>query len=226
MNKNSLIFDKSDNPLQLLEEWFNEAIDKKVQRHPNAMSLSTVGNDNTASARMVLVKDLSSKLDYITFYTNYLSRKSQQLNINNSVAGIFHWDMLGRQIRMEGKAIRSPDIESNNYFSQRSWLSQLNAWSSMQSQPLKKQDDLKKEVIKKAEAFGISSDQLLSKKLGNKIDIPRPSYWGGFRFWMNMIEFWHEGKDRYHERLCFRRKIEAKNNTFVCSKWKSEYLQP
>ncbi|OUU78392.1 MAG: pyridoxamine 5'-phosphate oxidase [Gammaproteobacteria bacterium TMED78] len=226
LNNNKQLFIEPDNPLKLVEEWLKEATDGKVQRHPNAMSLSTLNIKNKVSSRIVLIKNLSSKFDYITFYTNYLSKKAEDLNSNNSAAGLFHWDKLGKQIRIEGCVMRSPEEESDNYFAKRPWRSQLNAWASMQSQPISSQDYLEKERIKKAKTFGIPEKELLSKNTDYDISLPRPSYWGGYRLWIDMIEFWQEGKDRYHQRLKFKRKIEPKGEIFTCSQWVSEYLQP
>jgi pyridoxamine 5'-phosphate oxidase len=97
-----------DNPMHWAAAWLDEATRQSVQRNPNSMTLVTVATDGRPSARVVLCKDLVPDPGYLVFYTNYKSRKVQELRVNPQVAITFHWDALGRQIRVEGTAVLSP----------------------------------------------------------------------------------------------------------------------
>ena len=100
------------NPMHWAKAWFDAASDRQVQRNPNSMTLATVGAGGIPSARVVLCKDFEPDPGYLVFYTNYRSRKAEELFNNPEACAVFHWDSIGRQIRIEGLATRSPDEEN------------------------------------------------------------------------------------------------------------------
>ena len=226
-----------EDPLLVIQEWLDEAINKDVQRHPNAMTLATADPSGQPSARVVLLKDLSVTQGFAVFHTHYGSRKSIELADNTLAAAVMHWDKLGRQLRLEGPTVRSPDEESDVYFATRSLGSQLNAWVSEQSQPLSDPSDLLQRAREKArqldlpdpvESFTLDSEkskQELSEHFGNSLD--RPSFWGGYRLWFTAVELWMEGSDRFHDRIRYTRTLTPLDpHTFRAGPWNSQRLQP
>ena len=119
-----------------VDAWLTDAQEQAVRRNPNTMAIVTCGSDTKPAARMVLCKDFQADPGFLVFYTNYKSTKAQQIQENPHVAVLFHWDQLGRQVRIEGLAVRSPAAESDTYFTTRDWGSQIGAWGSDQSAPL------------------------------------------------------------------------------------------
>jgi len=217
-----------DNPMSWAEAWLNEAIHRSVQRNPNTMSLATVADDGQVSARVVLCKAFVVDPGYVVFYTNYRSRKIVELQSNPKVAATFHWDALGRQIRLECAAVLSPPDESDTYFATRDWGSQIGAWGSDQSSPLTSRQALKEQVLERARALGVDvSDDLQSLASDDKPDISRPTHWGGVRLWPHTIELWIEGTDRIHDRASWRRSMSAVgDHDFVTGAWTGTRLQP
>ncbi len=208
--------------------WLDEAARQNVQRNPNSMTLVTVAEDGQPSARVVLCKEFVADPGYLVFYTNYRSRKVRELGTNPRVAVTFHWDALGRQVRIEGTAVLSPEAESDAYFASRDWGSQLGAWGSDQSDPIESHDALVAQVRQRALDLGLDLDPD-THELGESDvpDIPRPSHWGGFRLWATTIELWIEGKDRIHDRACWHRDIvRASEHTFTTTPWTGTRLQP
>jgi len=114
-----------DNPMDWAEAWLQEATTQSVQRNPNSMTFVSVAGNGQPSARVVLCKSFVADPGYVVFYTNYKSRKVDELVSHPNVAATFHWDALGRQIRLEGLAVYSPDSESDEYFATRDWGSQI-----------------------------------------------------------------------------------------------------
>ena len=208
--------------------WLDEAKRQRVQRNPNSMTLVTVGNDGRPSARVVLCKDFVADPGYLVFYTNYQSRKVQELRANPQVAATFHWDALGRQIRIEGVAVLSPAAESDAYFAGRNWGSQLGAWGSDQSAPLASRDALFRQLRERAGELGLNvSDDMQSIENTDLPVIPRPGHWGGVRVWASAVELWIEGEDRIHERGRWQRGLEGKDeHEFVTDDWQGTRLQP
>jgi pyridoxamine 5'-phosphate oxidase len=191
------------------------------------MTLATVDESSRPSARVVLIKDISRKDGYLTFYSNYASRKSEDLDGNASAAGVLHWDKLGRQIRFEGYVTRSPESESDAYFATRPIESQLNAWTSEQSQPLEDISLLETRRWNKIQEFGLATDQAQSDSASDSALVPRPPFWGGYRFWFTAVELWQEGEDRYHDRLRYERTlIPAEAPIFESGPWTWQRLQP
>ncbi len=123
------------NPLVVAAQWLAQARQDAAQPNPNAMVLATVDGRGYPSARVVLCKDIDSKLGDILFYTNYRSRKGRELEANRRAAIVFHWDHRHRQVRVE-VVERLSDAENDAYFGTRAWQSRLGAWASEQSQPV------------------------------------------------------------------------------------------
>ena len=194
-------------------QWLGEA-EALGRRNPNAMALASVDTAGRPSARMVLLKELAP-VGYAVFYTNYTSRKGQELLSTSRAAAVLYWHELGRQVRFEGPVVRSPDAESDAYFATRPMPSQINAWSSEQSRPLADAAALEERAAKIA----------ATKPLG--AGLPRPEFWGGFRLWLEAIELWVEGRDRFHERVRYERRLDARDaHSFETGRWSWQRLQP
>lgn len=208
--------------------WLDEATRQRVQRNPNSMMLVTVADDRTPSARVVLCKAFVPDPGYLVFYTNYKSRKVREIQANPHVAVTFHWDALGRQVRIEGIAVFSPAGESDAYFASRDRGSQLGAWGSDQSDPLASRDALFGQLRERARNLGLNvSDDLQSIESADGASIARPEHWGGVRVWASAVELWIEGKDRIHDRARWQRTLEPTTGLDLASSdWESTRLQP
>lgn len=176
-------------PAQLFELWFNDA-QKSGILLPEAMSVSSCNVEGQPSSRMVLLKDYDN--DGFVFFTNYASRKSQELTENNKVALLFHWNVLQRQIRIEGTVEKVSVQESADYFHSRDRGSQVGAWASKQSQRLNYDDELKEQMSHYQDKFSPG-------------EVPHPEFWGGWRIKPHAIEFWQGRANRLHDRLCFEK---------------------
>ena len=180
-------------PDQLFEQWFADASKSGILL-PEAMSVSSCNSDGQPSSRMVLLKDYDS--EGFVFFTNYASRKSQELTENNKVALLFHWNVLQRQIRIEGTVEKVSTQESADYFHSRDRGSQVGAWASKQSQKLKYDDELKERMSHYQDKF-------------SEGEVPHPEFWGGWRVKPHAIEFWQGRANRLHDRLCFEKERES-----------------
>jgi pyridoxamine 5'-phosphate oxidase len=216
------------NPMHWAAAWLDEAARQNMQRNPNSMTLATAGSDRKPSARVVLCKDFVPDPGYVVFYTNYQSRKVAELRANPHVAVTFHWDTLGRQVRIEGTAVFSPAAESDAYFATRDRGSQLGAWGSDQSAPLASREALLQQLRKRARDLGLNvSDDLQSIESVGRGAIPRPEHWGGIRVWASSVELWIEGADRVHDRARWRRALdEVGVHDFAVGNWEGTRLQP
>lgn len=206
-------------PVPVIAEWLDEVTASGRLRNPNAMALATADASGSPSVRMVLLKELAPA-GFAVFYTNYASRKADELAGNPRAAAAIYWEPLGRQVRFEGVVVRSPAAESDAYFATRPILSQLNAWSSAQSRPLANPADLERRAALKTRELGITPT-------GATHPVPRPESWGGYRLWFDGIELWAEGANRFHERLYYQRNLEpADAFAFRASAWRVQRLQP
>ncbi|XP_031629082.1 pyridoxine-5'-phosphate oxidase-like isoform X2 [Contarinia nasturtii] len=176
-------------PFHLFKSWLAEACETPEILEPNAFCLSTVSKDGLPSARFVLMKGVEA--DGITFFTNYGSRKAQEIESNKNVAATFYWLPLRRQVRIEGIASKVSREVSEEYFHQRPRASQIGAAASPQSQPIPSRDYLDK----------IESE--LKEKLGPDGVVPLPN-WGGYIIRPNLFEFWQGQTNRLHDRIIFR----------------------
>jgi len=215
-------------PMNWAKAWLDQAMADKVQRNPNSMTVITVGEDGQPSGRVVLCKDFVADPGYVVFYTNYNSDKVRHLNGNDKVALVFHWDMFGRQIRMEGLAVHSPVEESDTYFESRDWGSQLGAWGSDQSAALESRAALVAQLSRRALKLGIGvARNLKSIAVEDRPIIARPAHWGGIRVWAHRIELWIEGTDRIHDRARWDRTlVRGDDDTFEVGAWTGIRLQP
>ena len=220
--------DLPGNPLDWVKAWLDEAADKEVQRNPNSMTAITVNDKGQPSGRVVLCKDFVVDPGYLVFYTNYKSDKARHLAKNSNIALVFHWDMFGRQARIEGIAVRSPADESDAYFATRDWGSQLGAWGSDQSAPLKSRSALIAQVSRRAVKLGFgAAKNLKSIAAEDRPVIVRPPHWGGYRVWARRVELWIEGQDRIHDRARWDRSIEHHDDdSFTVGEWTGTRLQP
>ena len=198
-----LCFKDLDNPIELFEEWFNEAKKSEIN-DPNALALATVGKKGIPSVRMVLLKGFSNK--GFIFYTNLNSRKSNEIKSNPNASMCFHWKSLLRQIRIVGKLSNVLDTEADNYYESRSYGSRIGAWASNQSSVLNSREELLKSI------------KLFKKKYPDEKKVPRPKHWSGWILDPHEIEFWLDGEDRIRERLKY---IKKENN-----EWEKKLLSP
>ncbi|MBC7682952.1 MAG: pyridoxamine 5'-phosphate oxidase [Ferruginibacter sp.] len=171
-------------PLQQFDQWLNEAIAAQVPE-PNAMTLATVGHDLRPSTRIVLVKGFDAR--GIVWYTNFDSRKGQELAGNPFAALQFHWVELERVVRIEGLVTKVSDEESDAYFHSRPLDSRIGAWASPQSQVISGRGVL----VANAAKFGAKF----------MLNPPRPPHWGGYRLQPDNWQFWQGRKSRLHDRL-------------------------
>jgi pyridoxamine 5'-phosphate oxidase len=178
--------DSQDQPRLQFEQWLNEAISAHIPE-PNAMTLATVDHNMRPSTRVVLIKGLDER--GIVWYTNYDSRKGQQLAGNPFAALQFHWVEMERVVRIEGEVERISEADSDAYFHSRPLDSRIGAWASPQSEVIRGREVLIDAEIKYAVQF-----------LQHP---PRPPHWGGYRLKPTLWEFWQGRKSRLHDRLCY-----------------------
>ena len=204
--KNSLgldiCFEDEANPIVLFKKWFATA-EKSETNDPNALSLATSSSDGIPSVRMVLLKGLSDS--GFVFYTNFDSKKGNDLKSNPNASMCFHWKSIRRQIRVSGKVSSVDKEEADKYFASRDYGSKISAWASSQSKVMKNRN----EFLDKIKEY--------EKKFPDKNNVSRPTHWSGWKIIPNEIEFWLEIKNRSHQRLNYRK--ESGN-------WIKEILYP
>jgi pyridoxamine 5'-phosphate oxidase len=190
----------ASDPLVQFERWFAEA--GAVVADPEAMAVATAAGDGRPSVRMVLLRGWGP--EGFVFHTNYGSRKGEELAANPEAALLFHWAPLGRQVRIEGRAERLPDEDSDAYFATRPRGAQIAAWASRQSRTIADRGELDAKVTERRASH-------------EGRDVPRPPWWGGIRLVPGSFEFWQGREDRLHDRLRYSRRRGA---------WRIERLQP
>lgn len=192
--KTSLLEEQVDpDPMRQFVSWLNEAIAAKVNE-PNAMTLATCTRAGQPSARIVLLKGLDAGA--FVFFTNYQSRKGQEITDNPLAALLFFWPELERQVRVEGAIERTTDAESDAYFSSRPPDARIGSAASPQS-----------EVIASRRVLEDLQSALLQKYPDGHV--PRPSHWGGYRVRPTRLEFWQGGAGRLHDRIEYLRGGDA-----------------
>lgn len=190
-------------PFQQFEEWFAEAVRAQLPE-PNAMTLATVDAGGQPSARIVLLKGFDR--EGFVFYTNYHSRKGEEMQENPRVALVFLWLELQRQVRIEGSVERIDPEESTRYFQSRPRGSQIGAWASPQSTVIDRRDVLEQRYA------------TLERQYEEAEVLPRPAHWGGYLVRPHRLEFWQGRVSRLHDRIQYRL-VEGE-------KWVIERLAP
>lgn len=181
-------------PFSLFNSWLQEALDKKVEE-PTAVLVGTVSPEGRPSIRTVLLKGVHD--GKFIFYTNYESRKGKHLAQNPYISLTFVWHELERQIHIEGKAMKVPPEESDEYFRKRPYKSRIGARISPQSQPIKSRMQLIRAFIKEA-----------ARWMGKEVE--RPDNWGGYAVTPTRIEFWQGRPNRLHDRFLYTLQSEGK----------------
>jgi len=190
----------ADGPLALFNRWMDEAIAHDVSE-PTAMTVATVGTNGRPSTRVVLLKGCDAR--GMVWFTNYESRKGEELAANPFAALQFHWVEMERVVRIEGRVEKTSAQESDDYFKSRPLDSRLGAWASPQSRVISSRAVLVANAAKAAVQHGLNPE--------------RPPHWGGYRLVPDRYEFWQGRRSRLHDRLVF---------TLDADRWVRERLAP
>lgn len=193
--------DVDQDPIKQFEKWMEEAINSELPE-PNAMTLSTVDISNKPHSRVVLLKGIED--EHFVFYTNYGSSKGSEMENNPNVALCFSWLELERQVRIEGTAEKLPRQESEAYFKQRPYKSQLGAMASNQSAEVPNREFLEKKFSELEEEY-------------SEGEVPMPENWGGYKVKPEAIEFWQGRRSRLHDRIKYEQ---------IAEKWMIKRLSP
>jgi pyridoxamine 5'-phosphate oxidase len=188
-------------PIRQFEKWFAQAVDARLPE-PNAMTLATVDARGYPAARIVLIKGVDER--GFVFFTNYESRKGEELAVNPRASLLFHWVELERQVRIEGRIDKTDAAESDAYYASRPLASRIGAWASAQSQVIESRAVLEAREAEIRAQYGEHP--------------PRPPFWGGYRLQPDAIEFWQGRPSRLHDRLRFVRGTD--------DAWRIERLSP
>ena len=194
--------DLPSNPIKLLENWLEDAVSKELLE-PNAFVLSTAIN-NQPDSRVLLLRDIQED-GRLIFFTNYGSKKGEDIISNNKVALNFFWRELDRQVRVQAGIQKLPDSESDIYFASRPRESQIGAWASKQSKVLASREELEQNIKKYQEMF-------------EGKEVPRPDFWGGYIALPFYFEFWQGRENRLHDRVIYHTKEDEK--------WRMDRLSP
>lgn len=193
-----------EHPMRLFATWYEQASSREPWKGQAAV-LSTVGERETPSGRIILVKRFDD--DGFCFFTNYESRKGMDLAIHPACSLVFWWPTCIRQVRIEGAAEKVDDETSDAYFASRSRESQLGAWSSRQSRVVESRAVLEKQTQAQNALF-------------EQRDVSRPPHWGGYRVRPVCVEFWQGGPSRLHDRFLYSRASPCSDA------WNLERLSP
>jgi pyridoxamine 5'-phosphate oxidase len=176
------------NPIRQFEIWFKEASASGMsEQDATSMTLATSGKDGQPSARIVLLKSFDES--GFVFFTNYHSRKGNDLADNARACLLFYWAPLWRQVRIEGAVEKVSEAESDEYFHSRALGSKIGAWASNQSEPVTSRNEL--------------DERFKEFSLKFSHHVPRPAHWGGYRLKPDGIEFWQGRENRLHDRLLY-----------------------
>jgi pyridoxamine 5'-phosphate oxidase len=180
--------DVDPDPFVQFSRWYDEARAAAGERADHLI-VATSGADGAPSARVVLLRGVDER--GLCFYTNYESRKGEELAANPRAALLLHWPELNRQVRITGAVTQLDETESVAYWRNRPRPSRLSAWASRQSEPVASREALEAEVARLAAEFGDG-------------DVPLPPFWGGYRVAPDEFEFWQHRDDRLHDRVRYR----------------------
>lgn len=184
-----------DNPIEIFADWFLQAKKYNQTHDATAMALATANKNGEPSVRIVLLKNFDER--GFVFYTNMDSRKSSEIKENATVSLCFYWQPIAKQVRIYGKCEKVSDIEADEYYNSRPFISRIGAIASQQSQPLKNRAEMM-DKVKELEA------------IYNENNPPkRPPNWSGWRVKPNKIELWSEGDYRLHDRNIYTRTNES-----------------
>ncbi|MGK0441785.1 MAG: pyridoxamine 5'-phosphate oxidase [Pseudohongiellaceae bacterium] len=189
-------------PVEQFQVWLQQAVNAELH-DPTAMTVATVDDSGQPSQRIVLLKELSA--EGFVFYTNFGSRKAQELSKNNRISLHFPWHMLERQVKICGVAEKVPSAQAAKYFLSRPQESQLAAWASHQSRPISTRELLTQQFSRMKEKY-------------SKGHIPLPDFWGGYCVVPHQIEFWQGGGNRLHDRFVYTKQPSGQ--------WQIERLAP
>jgi pyridoxamine 5'-phosphate oxidase len=193
--------DVLNNPIDQFTNWWSDAVNSEIDE-VNAMSLATATAQGAPSARIVLLKGITT--EGFMFFTNYESQKGKELAENPKAALVFFWRELERQVRIEGTVEKVSQEESEKYFASRPVASQIGAWASAQSTTITGRNILEENVLAYQKQFA-------------EENIPKPPYWGGYLVKPLRVEFWQGRRSRLHDRIVYSRQNES---------WKKERLAP
>ena len=196
-------------PLPLVADWLAEAAARV--RNSTSMALATVDPDGRPTARMVICRGFDVRAGWVVFYTDRDSDKGAALAAHPRAAVIFHWDVVERQIRMEGPVTHAPDADSDAYWASRPPDARVAATASEQSRPLASRALLLARVAELAARPG---------------EVPRPKRWGGYRIWADRVELWVGQPARVHDRARWVRTLTADGDGFAGGPWSATRLMP
>ncbi|MBL4589399.1 MAG: pyridoxamine 5'-phosphate oxidase [Alphaproteobacteria bacterium] len=197
---------ETKDPNTLFKAWLAEAEEHEINNY-NAVNLATVGNNGRPSNRMMLLKGYDKR--GFVIYTNYESRKGQEILSNDYASLCFYWKSTNRQVRIEGKIVAVAAQEADEYFATRDRGSQIGAWASKQSSHLENRSVFEERI------------KHFEDKYSKTDNIPRPPHWSGFRVIPDRVEFWQEMPYRQHDRVVY-----TKTDTGADGNWTTERVYP
>ena len=201
-----------ETPLPTLSRWLEEARACDAIPNPDAMAVATVDEAGDPQVRLVLCRGFDPDRARFEFFTNYASDKARQLTAHPRASCVFHWDPLGRQVRLVGRVERTSEARSDAYFASRDPLSQISAWASQQSRTIEDRATLE-----------AHRDGILRELGDGSVDpIRRPSDWGGFVVLAERIELWAAREGRLHDRALWVRTSDEDE----APTWRVARLQP